>query len=83
MENWIGPCWKTYRSRLLVDQVEDGVEGRVPQEAVADALPPQLPRHNLQQVHLDGLLNEHNIVLGHRCKSFRRYYTFSLHKRKL
>lgn len=55
----------THQSCVFVNQVEDGVEFRNPLKAVRDTFPPQLACHNLKQVHLDGLLNEHNKVLCH------------------
>lgn len=58
---------------LLVNHVEDGVAFGVPEKAVADALPSQLARHHLKQVHLDWLLHEHHIVLSHGCKSSRGF----------
>lgn len=62
------PPGAPYLSGLLVNHVEDGVAFGVPEEAVADALPSQLARHDLKQVHLDGLLHEHHVVLSHGCR---------------
>lgn len=58
---------KPHQSCLFVNQVEDGVEFRNPLEAIRDTFPPQLAGHDLEQVHLDGLLNEHDVVLCHGC----------------
>lgn len=63
-----------YLSRLLVNQVEDCVEFWVPVNAISNGFPSQLACHNLQQIHLDGLLNEHHVVLRHCYNKLRRFY---------
>lgn len=50
-----------------MNQVEDCVAFGVPEKAVTDALAPQLARDYLEEVHLDGLLHEHHVVLRHGC----------------
>lgn len=49
----------------FVHQVEDCVQLGVPVDALAQGPPPQLACDYFEQVHLDGLLNEHHVVLGH------------------
>lgn len=70
---WFGPCPSrvAYLSALLVNHVEDSVAFGVPEKAVADALPSQLAGDDLEQVHLDGLLHKHHVILRHGCGGWR------------
>lgn len=52
-------------ARVLVHEVKDGLLLGVPVDALAQSPPPQLARDYFEQVHLDGLLNEHHVVLRH------------------
>lgn len=63
-----------------MNHVEDGVAFGVPEEAVTDALPSQLACHDLKQVHLDGLLHEHHVVLSHGCGGSRSFSKTSVLK---
>lgn len=55
----------THLSCAPVHQVEDSAVLRLPGQDVVKALALYLVQHELQQVQLDGLLNEHNVVLRH------------------
>lgn len=65
---------KPYHPCLFVNQVEDSVEFWHPVKAIRDAFPSQLACHNLKQVHLDWLLNEHDVVLRHGYNTLERLY---------
>lgn len=65
LANRVGHKTQSYHPCVLVNQVEDSVEFWVPEKAVTDAFPPQLSCHDLKQIHLDGLLDKHQVVLGH------------------
>ena len=64
--NAVQPAASTHLACLLVHQMEHGVLLGVPVDAFAQPLPSQLTGHDLQQVHLDGLLDENHVILGHR-----------------
>ena len=55
-----------YLARVLVNQMEDCVMLRIPVHGITDAFAPQFTSDDLEQVHLNGLLNEDHIVLSHR-----------------
>ena len=66
--------FEQYLPSLFVNQEEDCVEFGVPGEAIADAFPCQLTCGNFQQIHLDGLLNEHHVALRHCYNELRLLY---------
>ncbi len=55
----------THLASVPVDQVEDGFILRLPGHDLMEALSLDSVQHELQQVQLDWLLNEHNVVLRH------------------
>lgn len=55
----------THLASVPVDQVEDGFALRLPGHDFMKALSLDFVQHELQQVQLDRLLNEHNVVLRH------------------
>lgn len=55
-------------ARVLVDQVEHGVLAGVPVDPLTQSFPSQSACDDLQEVHLDGLLNKHHVVLRHGWK---------------
>lgn len=65
---------------MPVDQVEDGVTVRLPLHALVETLSLDSVQHELQQVQLDWLLNEHDVVLRHDCREDIKYYTHIVHK---
>lgn len=59
-------CSKTtHLASVPVDQVEDGVILRLPGHDFMKALSLDPVQHELQQVQLDRLLDEHDVVLRH------------------
>lgn len=59
------PGLHLYIACMLVDKVEDCFLTGIPVDALTQSLPPHLARDDLQQVHLNWLLDEHHKVLGH------------------
>lgn len=53
----------THLASVPVDQVEDGFTLRLPGHDFMKTLSLDSVQHELQQVQLDWLLNEHNVVL--------------------
>lgn len=60
-------------ARVLADQVEHGVLAAIPVDPFAQSFPSQPARDDAQQVHLDGLLNKHHVVLRHGWKQKNGY----------
>lgn len=58
----------THLASVAVDQVEDGFILRVPGHDFMKALSLYSVQHELEQVQLDRLLDEHNVVLRHDWK---------------
>lgn len=53
---------------MLVNKMEDSFLLGIPEDALTQRLPPELACDYLQQVHLNGLLNENHIVFRHSWK---------------
>ena len=61
-------CEITHLASVSVDQVEDGVVLWLPGHDFMEALSLDSVQHELQQVQLDRLLDEHDVVLRHDCR---------------